>query len=763
MQEKIMAIVSKRKDRSAKAAVSSAGKVQLRSGTGDSDAEESDLSIQLPSDIEDYASDIENLESEEDEGQGDAAAAAGDDDDEYEEGPSAGEDEDIADGNLRDIDDAMLDFMQEHSARVDNGTGSSAHPSDDEASERDGDLHPSAVESDSSEDEIPSRNTVGDVPFVWYDNEEHIGYDIFGKKLRKKERRNQLDSFLARSDDLKDWRKVYDEYNDEEVQLTSEEIDMIRRIRQGRIPHAEVNPHESYVDWFTWEDKGHPLSSAPEPKRRFIPSKWEAKKVVKLVRALRKGWLKLETPKEKPRFYMLWGDDLRITENTANGLAYVPAPKTKLPGHEESYNPPFEYIPTQEEVNSYQLMYEEDRPKFLPRKFDSLRMVPAYADFIKERFERCLDLYLCPRSRKKRINIDPEILVPKLPKPKDLQPFPTVCFLEYRGHVGAICSISTEPSGQWLVSASYDGTVRLWEVQTGRCCRVWNMNGRVHHVSWNPNPQLSIIAVSVEREIVLLDTNVGDEAAQANVSSLLTVKDSLSVASAEKDSLVTWTKHDLYQAIKITHQQSVASVSWHHKGDYFASVSPEGHTRAVLVHQLSKQQTQNPFRKHHGHVVSVLFHPLRPFLFVATKMHVRVYNLAKQQLSKKLMPGFHELSTMAVHPSGDNLIVGSKENKLCWFDMDLSVKPYKTLKNHEQDISAVAFHNSYPLFASCSLDGTAHVFHGMVYSDLLQNPLIVPLKILHGHQKGVLDCKFHPQQPWLFTAGGDAIVRLYCN
>ena len=36
----------------------------------------------------------------------------------------------------------------------------------------------------------------------------------------------------------------------------------------------------------------HPFSSAPEPKRRFQPSKWEAKKVVALVRAIRRGWIK---------------------------------------------------------------------------------------------------------------------------------------------------------------------------------------------------------------------------------------------------------------------------------------------------------------------------------------------------------------------------------------------------------------------------------------------------------------------------------------
>jgi ribosome biogenesis protein ERB1 len=29
---------------------------------------------------------------------------------------------------------------------------------------------------------------------------------------------------------------------------------------------------------------------------------------------------------------------------------------------------------------------------------------------------------------------------------------------------------------------------------------------------------------------------------------------------------------------------------------------------------------------------------------------------------------------------GDNLIVGSYDKRLCWFDTDLSVKPYKTLR-----------------------------------------------------------------------------------
>ncbi|KAJ6427729.1 hypothetical protein OIU84_023182, partial [Salix udensis] len=58
-------------------------------------------------------------------------------------------------------------------------------------------------ESDSSEDEVAPRNTVGDVPLEWYKDEKHIGYDIAGKKIKKKERQDKLDSFLANVDDSK--------------------------------------------------------------------------------------------------------------------------------------------------------------------------------------------------------------------------------------------------------------------------------------------------------------------------------------------------------------------------------------------------------------------------------------------------------------------------------------------------------------------------------------------------------------------------------
>lgn len=72
-------------------------------------------------------------------------------------------------------------------------------------------------------------------------------------------------------------------------------------------------------------------------------------RVVKLVRALRKGWIKRdkEEPKSEPEAYLLWADDGKVSDKTATGLSYVPAPKPQLPGHEASYHPPPEFLPTE--------------------------------------------------------------------------------------------------------------------------------------------------------------------------------------------------------------------------------------------------------------------------------------------------------------------------------------------------------------------------------------------------------------------------------
>ncbi|KAI9487511.1 MAG: NUC169 domain-containing protein [Benjaminiella poitrasii] len=626
-------------------------------------------------------------------------------------------------------------------------------------------------ESDSSTEE--TENTIGNVPLEWYKDLPHIGYDVDGKKILKPATADELDKFLATMEDPDSWKTVKSDKEGKDIVLNDEELDIIQRLQRGIIPDSTYNPYEPTVEWFTSKTETMPLSARPEPKRRFIPSKWEARKVMKIVRAIRQGRIIPRKPKdEKPRFYNLWGDDDTPREDH---IMHVAAPKMKLPEHDESYNPPAEYLPDENEIKQWNEMDEEDRPKnYVPKKYNSLRHVPAYDRFMQERFQRCLDLYLAPRVRKNRLNIDPESLVPKLPSPKDLRPFPTHQSIAYEGHTARIRALSIHPSGLYALSGSDDNTCRLWEVLTGRCLMMWKFDAVIHAIAWCPNPDVWLFGISVGHgEVHLISPPKLCSAEQAMTTDQFTKAGFAATTTDDSNAkqTVSWMKpsevdEERYgYKVRIQHTQVVKQITWHRKGDYIATVSPDAKNLAVLIHQITKHQTQSPFKRLKGLVQKVAFHPIKPIFFVATQIYVRIYDLMQQQLIKTLQTSVKWVSSIDIHPGGDNVIIGSYDKKVCWFDLDLSSRPYKSLRYHTKAVRQVSFHKRYPLFASSSDDGTIQIFYGMVYNDLLQNPLIVPVKILRGHDVkdglGVLNIEFHPTQPWIFSTGSDGSFRLW--
>uniref|UniRef100_A0A1A8JH66 Ribosome biogenesis protein BOP1 n=2 Tax=Nothobranchius TaxID=28779 RepID=A0A1A8JH66_NOTKU len=622
-----------------------------------------------------------------------------------------------------------------------------------------------------SSDEEDIRNTVGNIPMEWYKDFPHIGYDLDGRKIFKPIRnKDELDEFLDKMENPEYWRTVHDKKTASDIVLSDEQIELVNRLQKGQFGDVHFNEHEPMVEFFSNEVMIHPVTNRPADKRSFIPSLIEKEKVSKLVHAIKMGWIKPRRVEDdsKGRFYDLWASE--DSSILAKHRMHLPAPKIPLPGHEESYNPPPEYLFTDEEKALWEQQDPSDRKlPFIPNKYSSLRQVPAFSRFIHERFERCLDLYLCPRQRKMRVNVNPEDLIPKLPKPKDLQPFPTTQSLVYRGHSSLVRSISVSPSGQWLASGSDDCSVRLWEVCSSRCMKTIQVGGAVKSVAWNPNPSLCLLAVAVESTVLILSPALADKLVISSSEKFLTGQQEEGPSDGADP--VVWSEtegEELNQGIrlKIKHPKVVHQVTWHAKGDYLASVMPEHSSHLqVFIHQVSKRRSQNPFRKSKGLVQCVSFHPIRPYFFVATQRCVRIYNLVKQEMTKKLQANSKWISSIAVHPGGDHVICGSYDCRMSWFDLDLSTKPYKMLRHHKKAVRGVAYHRGYPLFASASDDGSVIVCHGTVYNDLLQNPLIVPVKVLRGHvithDLGVLDVIFHPTQPWVFSSGADATIRLF--
>ncbi|KAF9784258.1 Ribosome biogenesis protein erb1 [Fusarium sp. DS 682] len=639
-------------------------------------------------------------------------------------------------------------------------------------------------DSDDSDAQGPA-NTIGNIPLSFYDSYPHIGYDINGKKIMRPATGEALDALLDSIEIPKGWTGLTDPETGKPLDLTQDQLELLKRLQMNEVPSDDYDPYPDMVPYFTGIEEKMPLSAAPEPKRRFVPSKHEAKRVAKLVRAIKEGRiLPYKPPEERQReeeekeesYYDVWANEEPQDPHVMN----IPAPKLAPPGYDLSYNPPPEYLPTEEEKEAWKNQDPEEREKeYLPAKFDSLRKVPGYGEFVKERFDRCLDLYLAPRIRKNRLNIDPNSLLPKLPRPEDLKPFPTLNQTIFRGHDGRVRSVSFSPDGEFVASGGDDGTVRVWALNGHQ---EWmaklSSEEPVNVVRWRPNKETLILAAAAGEDLFFMIPSVASDAVEKASREVLDAgfgyatngAQPSAVNGAKKEPPAKWSRpgaklESAGVLLKATVRSTIKVISWHRRGEFISSVSPTGQRSSVAIHTLSKHLSQIPFRKLPGLAQTAQFHPSRPLFFVATQRMIRCYDLQRQELVKVVQPGARWISSFDVHPGGDNLIVGSYDRRLLWHDLDLSPRPYKTMRFHPEAIRAVKFHRSLPLFADASDDGTLQIFHGKVVSDLMENATIVPVKMLKGHKVinklGVLDVDWHPKHPWCLSAGADGTCRLW--
>ncbi len=686
-------------------------------------------------------------------------------------------------------------------------------------------------------------------------------------------KRDRLDQFMDRMDDPDHWRKIP---GFEDQPLTREELNILFRIQSGDIADLTVDPCAPMVEFFSSVVSKVPVGiTGYERKDKFLPSKSEAKMVKKLVKAIRNGLIKVDNNETKShnkhiRLYDLWTtiEDINNQRQSSKDEGRLPAPKMPLPGHEESYRPPSEYTSTPEEIQKWKDLQNrapKSAKKWIPISYSCLRHIPAYPHLLQERFSRCLDLYLCPRIQRTKLQIDPESLLPKLPDPKELGPYPTNCSAQYilpkgiesflmsnygnmqesskqtvqadaalentsgietKKSIGSVCY---DPTGHWMAtfngineSGTGTGLLCIWDVFTTRLLYTWHIHDTKAaygvFIAWNPNPDLPILAIASGSTIRLLSlaelvatpriiqntkkfllSSITSQK-KKSLSRFVTWRQSYPAKESELDNSTLNTKL-IYPASISTAASSMLTaidisvpyvvfkhVSWHRRGDYLVSVAsilPERvlasmgyaeHTQypamlQVMIHQCSTAITQAPFSKVDKRCSKAVFHPTKPQLYVSYEKSIRHYNLAEHALLKKLDCNSSMISSFAVHPrTGDHIIAcDGVESRAYWFDMDYSSLPYRTLNPHQASnpvtLKQGAFHSKYPLFAICSRSsegGSVYIYHGMVYDDLLQNPLIVPLKRLQipkiAKQSHTLeDIAFHPFQPWIVTSlGGSA-------
>jgi len=283
-----------------------------------------------------------------------------------------------------------------------------------------------------------------------------------------------------------------------------------------------------------------------------------------------------------------------------------------------------------------------------------------------------------------------------------------------KGHISTVCCVTFTVDGLRLASASWDGTIRLWNGRTGY--EITTLAGHtkpVNSVSFSPDNS-RLASASDDETIRLWDGRTGHHIAtlaghSGNVDSVTFSADGLRLASASYDKTVRlWDGRTGSLITTLTgHFSWVNSVTFSPDGSTLASASNDRMVR------LWDSGTGHHFAIMTGHTDCV--------------------------------------NCVAFSPDGLTLASASSDRTVRLWDARTGCHII-TLKGHPHDVTSVAFSTDGSRLVSGSYDRTVRLWHGRTG---------VHIADLNGHSDMVHSVAFSPDGSKLASASQDNTVRLW--
>jgi WD40 repeat protein len=303
------------------------------------------------------------------------------------------------------------------------------------------------------------------------------------------------------------------------------------------------------------------------------------------------------------------------------------------------------------------------------------------------------------------------------------------------GHADTIWRIAYSPDDCLLASASADGTVRLWEVETGllvsilpRCHANW-----VWTLAWSPDGNKLATGGSDTRILVWCTEKTTDRARRwSNFKTESQSPDPRRRAIAQKEMNEAPDVDEVAQELEqpmlawAAHEKSVSELTFCPlDGRMLASVGTEG---SIAVWDTDTGALDCRLMGHIGSITCVAMSPLTDEL-IATggEDHtVRLWDL------HDIEPGSMNAKASKEKPIGFNL-------------------PHFTLKGHEGGISAVRFTGDGKLLASASKDCEIRIWKPSRKSPCLVHKWL-------AHEAWVRDIFWQRDQSHIYSASTDGLI-----
>lgn len=280
-------------------------------------------------------------------------------------------------------------------------------------------------------------------------------------------------------------------------------------------------------------------------------------------------------------------------------------------------------------------------------------------------------------------------------------------------NVGGVNAIALSPDGQTLVSASF-GTIRIWNVRTGRLVRTLNpVHSKKSVNTLAVSPDSSILASGgSDNNLILWDLKTGRRvrtipAHKAAVNSIAFSNDGQTIASGSDDKTVRlWNVTTGSRLLTlIGHAGAVNAIALSRDGQTLAS---GGEDKTVRLWNLGTGEVRRIITGHAGPVNAVAFSPNGQVVATASSDNtIRLSNVQDGKRTRTFKGHSSWVRTIAFSPDSRTLISGGGDI-IIW---DLKTgKERSTLSGHSQFVNSVAVSRDSKTLVSGSPDRTIKIW-----------------------------------------------------
>jgi WD40 repeat protein len=328
----------------------------------------------------------------------------------------------------------------------------------------------------------------------------------------------------------------------------------------------------------------------------------------------------------------------------------------------------------------------------------------------------------------------------------------------FKGHTDAVYAVAFSPDGKYLITASFDHTLKLWETATGK--EVKTYGGATGHakqvisVAFNQDGSM-IASGSTDNTLKVWDVPVNAPIrslrSSDSVQAVALSPDGLKLAIGGKDgSLKLVAPADFKELVKFQtgHQGAITSLAFSANGQLLASVGVD-HT--LRYWNVANGQLVATVGAHMAGVNAVAVNPNNTAVYtVGGDGYLKFWSLPSPP--SKTLPG-HGAPIRALAMTADNtaFYTGSDDRTVRHFTI-AGAKEVRSLAGPQSGITSVATHPTNAFIAAGTLD--SRVF-------LWNNSDAKVLTSWLAHAWAVHSVQVHPQGQQLMTAGADGLVKFW--